>query len=250
MNLADMGAFLRSRRDRVRPGDAGLPTGLRRDEVAHLAHLSTDYYIELEQGAAQPSAPIVAALAEVLRLTPDEREHLYHLADRPVPPLPGPLEAGPAMLDLLDRLGAVPALVMTDLQVVLAQNQQAVELFGEAPDSTDVTAGFVHRWFTDPAVRAQFPPEDHDAEARTLIADLRAVTARRGSDDATRLISDLCARSPWFVALWNEREVAVRRRELKRLTHPVLGLTAYDCHELFSEDGSRRLVWFVPVSSP
>src|SRR5690242_20267511 len=94
MDLVDLGAFLKSRRDRIRPADVGLPAGprrrvpgLRRDEVAQLAGASVDYYIELERGAgAQPSEQMVAALARALRLTLDERDHLYHLAGRPIPP--------------------------------------------------------------------------------------------------------------------------------------------------------------------
>lgn len=93
MTFPELAAFLKSRRDRVKPGDVGLPVGprrrvpgLRREEVAQLAGLSADYYTELEQGrGAQPSEQTLAALARALRLAGDERDHLYHLADRRVP---------------------------------------------------------------------------------------------------------------------------------------------------------------------
>src|ERR1051325_9907791 len=88
----ELGSFLRSRRERIRPAEVGLPVGprrrvpgLRRDEVAQLAGASVDYYIELERGGAQPSEQMLAALARALRLSRDERDHLYHLAGRPVP---------------------------------------------------------------------------------------------------------------------------------------------------------------------
>jgi hypothetical protein len=67
--------------------------------------------------------------------------------------------------------------------------------------------------------------------------------------EVSRLIGELSSASPWFAELWNRRDVAVRRRELKRLFHPARGLTAYDCHELFSEDGTQRLIWFSPTAS-
>ncbi|MFC7111073.1 helix-turn-helix domain-containing protein [Nonomuraea rubra] len=94
MQLREFGEFLRSRRDRIRPGEVGVPVGarrrvpgLRRDEVAGLAGLSVDYYNQLEQGrGAQPSEQLVAALARALRLTEDERSHLYFLAGRPSRP--------------------------------------------------------------------------------------------------------------------------------------------------------------------
>src|SRR3569833_2576374 len=102
MDLAELGAFLKSRRDRIRPSDVGLPTGprrrvpgLRRDEVAHLAGASVEYFIELARGAgAQPSEQMLAALARALRLTVDERDHLYHLAGRRVPEQGGPAARG------------------------------------------------------------------------------------------------------------------------------------------------------------
>ena len=93
MDLAELGSFLKSRRDRIGPREVGLPVGprrrvpgLRRDEVAQLAGASTDYYLELERGAAQPSEQMLAALARALRLTNDERDHAYQLAGRAVPP--------------------------------------------------------------------------------------------------------------------------------------------------------------------
>ncbi|WP_158510571.1 MmyB family transcriptional regulator [Actinoplanes friuliensis] len=93
---------------------------------------------------------------------------------------------------------------------------------GPAPDPADITASFVYRWLTDSGIRAQFPAEDHDAEAHTLVADLRAGVTRRdpADPDAIRLIDELTTRSPWFGQLWDRHEVAVRRHEFKRLLHP------------------------------
>lgn len=258
VNLVELGAFLKSRRDRIRPADVGLPvgprrrvSGLRRDEVAQLAGASVDYYIELERGAgAQPSEQMLAALARALRLSRDERDHLFYLAGRPVPAHGGPADhVHPGMLDLLHRLDGTPAQVVTDLRVTLVQNPLAAALLGPAPPPTGWTAGFLYRWFTDPASRAIYPVEDHDDHARAFVADLRAAMARRGGDDSEvgALIAELTARSPEFTEHWTRHDVAFRRHDRKRLVHPELGLLEVNCLNLFSEDGKQRLLWFTPA---
>lgn len=258
MDLVELGGFLKSRRDRIRPPDVGLPSGprrrvpgLRRDEVAQLAGASVDYYIELERGGAQPSEQMLAALARALRLSRDERDHLYHLAGRPVPPPgSGASHVQPAMLDLLDRLVDTPARVITDLHVVLVQNALAAALLGPPPPGTGPKAGFVYRWFTDPASRALYPPEDQDRHAEAFVADLRAAVARRGKHDqeSRDMVADLLRRSPEFAELWGRHDVAVRRMETKRIVHPALGVIDVNCLNLLAEDGSQRLLWFSPVS--
>jgi hypothetical protein len=96
-----------------------------------LSGASTDYYIEIERGAARPSEQMLAALAHTLRLTSDERDHLYRLAGRPLPPSKGSsAQLHPAMIDLLDRFVAMPAFACTDVPVMLVQNRLADALFG------------------------------------------------------------------------------------------------------------------------
>ncbi|MEU3255537.1 helix-turn-helix domain-containing protein [Streptomyces sp. NPDC006997] len=257
MNLPELGAFLKSRRDRVRPSDVGLPAGprrrvpgLRRDEVAMLAGASTDYYIEIERGEAQPSEQMLAALARALRLTGDERDHVFYLADRPLPPTGGPAaHVHPGMLDLLDRLATTPAQVITDLHVTLVQNRLAVALLGRAEAATGPQASYVYQWFTDPRARGLYPEADHDYHSRAFVADLRAAVARRGprDQDSSTLVAELERRSDDFVRLWAEREVAVRRTDRKRIVHPSLGVLELNCLNLFSEDGRQRLLWFSPA---
>lgn len=255
MNLPELAAFLRSRRDRVRPSDVGLPTGprrrvpgLRREEVAQLAGLSADYYTELERGGGvQPSAQVLAALARALRLGGDERDHLFHLADRPVPSAAhGPnAQAQPALLGLLDRLTTTPAQIITDLHETLVQNELAVALLGRAPERRGAAGSFVHRWFTEPASRSLYPAEDHPQHSRAFVADLRAVAARRGRDtEVAGMVAGLRRRSEEFAGLWDAHDVALRRTTRKRVVHPTLGVVELDCHNLFSEDGRQRLLWF------
>ncbi|WP_221353244.1 helix-turn-helix transcriptional regulator [Streptomyces beigongshangae] len=265
MNLPELGAFLRTRRDRIRPAEVGLPQGprrrvpgLRREEVAQLAGLSADYYTELERGGTknrvQPSAQTLAALARALRLNGDERDHLFHLAERPVPPsVHGPsAHVQPALLGLLDRLSGTPARVITDLHETLVENDLALTLLGRSPAHRGPAASFVYRWFTDPRAREIYPPEDHPQHSRVFVADLQAAAARRGRDtEVTKMVAVLRRHSQEFAALWDTHDVAVRRMDHKRIIHPMLGVIELDCYNLLSEDGRQRLLWFTaPPGSP
>ncbi|WP_307842694.1 helix-turn-helix transcriptional regulator [Streptomyces sp. RK75] len=258
MNLPQLGAFLRTRRDRIRPADVGLPSGprrrvpgLRREEVAQLAGLSADYYTELERGGAkngvQPSSQTLAALARALRLNGDERDHLFHLAERPIlPSARGPsAHVQPALLGLLDRLSNTPARVITDLHETLVENDLALTLLGRSPAHRGPAASFVYRWFTDPQAREIYPPEDHPQHCRVFVADLQAAAARRGRDEeVTKMVAVLRRRSQEFATLWDTHDVAVRRMDRKRIVHPLLGVIELDCFNLLSEDGRQRLLWF------
>ncbi|WP_344663075.1 helix-turn-helix transcriptional regulator [Catenulispora subtropica] len=262
MDLPELGTFLKSRRDRITPAEAGLPTGtrrrvpgLRRDEVAHLAGASVEYYTELEQGrGAQPSAQMLGALARALRLDGDERDHLFLLAGRPVATAAQGTAAyvPPAMLALLDRLAATPALIITDLHETLVQNRLATALLGPAVTGDGPAASFVHRWFTDPAARAIYPVEDHPHHSRVLVSDLRAAIARRDRDPVgRRMVARLRRASPEFARLWDRGDVAVRRGERKRIVHPALGVVEITCQNLFSEDGRQRLQFYTaPPGGP
>ncbi|KFG74247.1 XRE family transcriptional regulator [Streptomyces mutabilis] len=258
MKYAELGAFLRSRRERIRPADVGLPAGprrrvpgLRREEVAQLAGASVDYYNELERGAgSQPSEQMIAALARALRLSADERDYLYRLADRPVPVQGGAAShVHPGMLDLLGRMPSTPAQVITDLHVTLVQNPLAVALVGDQTGFRGPRASFVHRWFTEPGTRLLYPEADHERQSRSFVADLRAAAARRDAKDpeAGSMIRTLLAVSPEFAALWADHDVAFRRDDRKRIVHPTIGVIEVDCLNLFSEDGRQRLLWFTPA---
>jgi transcriptional regulator with XRE-family HTH domain len=253
MDLDALAAFLRNRRDRVRPGDVGLPAGprrrvpgLRRDEVAQLAGASTDYYTQLERGAAQPSEQMLAALSRALRLSNDERDYLFRLAGRSLPSASGPAaHVQPGMLDLLDRLGGTPAMVITDLHVTLVQNPLARVLLGPPVRTAGPRASFLYRWFTEPDSRGIYPEAEHEHHSQTFVADLRAVAGRRGRDpDVAGMVANLLRYSEEFGRLWERHDVAVRRQDRKRIVHPRLGVLDLNCLNLVSEDGLQRLLWF------
>ena len=260
MDRAELADFLRRRRERLHPRDLGLPDagprrtpGLRREEVAQLVGMSTDYYVRLEQQRSpQPSPQVLAALARTLRLTDDERDHLFVLAGHH-PPLAH--RAGdhvrPGLLALLDQLEHAPAQILSDLGDLLAQNAMAQLFFGTMCSVEPADRNVVLRWFTDPAVRALYPADEHEYYNRLHVADLRAAVARRGKDPvADALVSRLRAVSPEFVALWDRHEVAVRRQGRIRIDHPALGPLELDSELLLTPaEDQQFLVYTAPPGS-
>ncbi len=144
-----------------------------------------EYYTEIERGAgSQPSDQMLAALARALRLSRDERDHLYRLASRPLPHRGGTTShVYPAMLDLLTRIDGSPAMVSTDLHTVLVQNPLAVAMLGDLSAHRGRAASFIHWWFTGPASRQVYPKEDLAPQSRSFVADLRAAVGRRSPGD-------------------------------------------------------------------
>jgi transcriptional regulator with XRE-family HTH domain len=249
--LAD---FLRRRREALRPQDVGLAegrrrrtAGLRREEVAALAHMSTDFYARLEQRrGARPSEQTVGAIARALRLTQDERDHLFGLAGHTPPPRGFRTDhVSPALMRVLDRLDT-PAQVVSDLGATLQQNALGAALMGEHTHHTGLERSVFYRWFTnDPTERALFPEEDHATHSRSYAAALRAVQGRSADDpEADELIGALLRRSPEFAALWDRHEVAIRSDTSKRILHPAVGLMTLDCQILTAENQFERLVVF------
>lgn len=256
MHRDDLADFLRRSRARLTPRDVGLvegprrrTPGLRREEVAALAGMSADYYMRLEQARSpQPSVQMLAALTRALRLTMDERDHLYLLAGHHPPE---GARAGeylrPSMLYLLDRLDSVPVQVLSDLGDLLAQNDLAQALFGCVCTVAPEDRNIVLRWFTEPDVRGHFAADEHEERARQLVADLRAAVTRRGDDAASRtLVTRLRTSSAEFAALWDRHEVAVRRSHRYRLLHPELGAIEFDCELLATPAADQRLLVFTP----
>ncbi|WP_243711433.1 helix-turn-helix transcriptional regulator [Actinomadura sp. KC216] len=256
MDRRELADFLRRSRERLRPQEVGLAAGprrrtpgLRREEVSQLAGMSVDYYMRLEQARSpQPSAQLLGALARALRLTQDERDHLYVLAGHrpPAGPFAGE-HVRPGLLYLLDRLHETPAQIVGDLGDVLAQNSMAESLFGCVCTVDVGDRNIVWRWFTDPFVREAYPPEEHDLYSRQHVADLRASVARRGNDAvAAALVRRLHDASEEFAALWKRHEVAVRRTSRMRVLHPEVGAIEFDAEALLTPAEDQRLVVFTP----
>lgn len=265
MDRPELADFLRRSRERLRPHEVGLPggprrrtPGLRREELSQLAGISADYLMRLEQARSpQPSTHVLAALARALRLSEDERDHLYVLAGHRPPA--GRLAGNhvrPGLLHLLDQLTATPAQILNDLGDLLAQNAMAQALFGSAcsvrKHDCDQDHNIVWRWFNDAGVRNTFPADEHEHNSHRLVADLRAGVARRGYDaDSSALIERLSASSAEFAALWRLHEVAVPRHRRMRLLHPAVGPLVLDCEILLTPSDDQRLVIYTaPPGTP
>ncbi|MFK0105577.1 helix-turn-helix transcriptional regulator [Streptomyces sp. NPDC091217] len=252
MNRPELADFLRHARTRLDPADVGLAPGarrrtpgLRREEVASLAGMSADYYTRLEQSRGpRPSRQMLTALARALRLTEDERDHLFHLAgEEPPRRETTSTHVRPSLLLVLDRLHDTPALVTTDCGEVLAQNALSRALSGDVLARPPRERNLVRRFFLDPAARDLFPAQDRPQRAREQVANLRAVAAARPTDPVpAALVAELLAGSEEFARLWSEHEVAVRRASTKRFLHPSVGLLELDCEVLLNADTRQHLV--------
>jgi transcriptional regulator with XRE-family HTH domain len=254
--LAD---FLRRRREAIRPAEVGITdgprrrtTGLRREEVAMLAGMSVDYVVRLEQGrSSQPSTQLLGALARALRLSDDERDHLFHLAGHQPPPADGVAQLARAgLIRMLDLLGDTPAMVLSDLGETLAQNRASVLLAGDHTGFSGDRRYVAYRWFADPAARNVGLPEDQEHHSRRLVADLRAAVGRRSRDPAVaELIDRLQAVSADFRRLWAEHEVAVRRADRKTFRHARVGHLLMDCETLVTPDQRQQLLVLTPADA-
>ena len=252
MDRPALAGFLRRRREALQPQDVGLPVGvrrrapgLRREEVAQLALMSTDYYTRLEQQRGpQPSSQMLASLARALRLTRDERDYLFRVAGHnPPSAATAASHVAPALLRVLGRLDDTPAMILSNLGEVLVQNRMAVALFGDRSRHTGLARSEIYRWFTDPAERLIYPEDDRPRQSRAQVANLRAAYGTLGPRSAAgELVRALEKASPEFAALWDQHEVAQRYADHKILIHPELGPIELDCQVLFTEDQSQALL--------
>lgn len=250
MDREQLADFLRTRRARVAPADAGLDggtrrrtPGLRREEVARLAGISVDYYARLEQARGpRPSRQVLGALGRALRLHDDERTYLFQLAgEQPGPPAGPSPHVSPGIRHLLDRLDDTPAFVIDAKYELLAWNPMAVALMGDPAVVMPESRNMIWNLFTGPA--------DLDLDAATFagecVADLRAASVRYPADEGIRsLITRLRAASVPFARRWDEHQVCVRRSTTKRLNHPVHGELVLDCEVLDIADAGQKVIFY------
>lgn len=252
MDRAGMADFLRRRREVMQPEDVGMPrgprrrtSGLRREEVAALCHMSVDYYVRLEQERGpQPSEQMIASIAQGMHLSLAERDHLYRLAGH-TPPARGAGgdHVGPGLLRVFDRLHDTPAEIVTETGETLRQTALGAALVGDACGYTGPARSRGYRWFMQPATRALYPPEEHEYHSRVLASGLRQVVALRGPGSrAARLADLLLAESEEFRALWDRHEVGLTFGEGKNLVHPQLGVLHVSCQVLVDPEQSHMLL--------
>jgi transcriptional regulator with XRE-family HTH domain len=257
MDQTDLASFLRSRREAIQPDDVGIPRGsrrrtpgLRREELAALCGMSTDYYSRLERGRGpQPSEQMLTAIARGLRLTLDERDHLFVLAGHNAPARTTHSDhVNAGMMRVLDRLDDTPAQVVTGTGETIIQTPLAVALLGDQTRYTGPARSIIYRWFTDPHERSLYVPDEHPTHSRVYVAQLRGVAAREGRKSyAAALAHRLCAQSPEFAALWAQHEVGVTYAGTKRVIHPQVGTIALHCQVLVDPDQSQSLLVFTAI---
>jgi transcriptional regulator with XRE-family HTH domain len=255
----ELGTFLRSRRERVSPAEAGLPTtgrrrtpGLRREEIALLAGISATWYTYLEQGRdVRPSGQVLEALATALRLSEHERDHLFHLAgDTPAEQVDEPEPLAPGVAGVPALVEPNPAYVTGARYDVLCHNAAAAELLTGIDTSPEPNLA---RWvFTEPAARRVLV--DWEQEAQNLLARLRAAAGRHPDHPRfARLVDELHAESPEVRAWWPRYDIQISRAGTKRLRHPRLGVITL-AHSAFhvAERPEQTLVIYsgLPASRP
>jgi transcriptional regulator with XRE-family HTH domain len=257
----ELAGCLRSWRERLTPAEAGLPAGrgrrtpgLRREEVAQLAGVSLDYLARLEQGRAQsPSPSVLASLARALRLTDDERAHLFRSAGH-LQPGPGTINRyiTPSLQRLLDRLTDVPVMVVDPAGEVIAANPLANSLMGDLSGATRRERTFPWRHFTGIPSRLARTPEEHAEAEEAMAADLRDALGRFPDDQyLNELIRDLQELSPRFAELWEKRPVAHTPSRRKTFNHPEIGTITLDCDALAVQGSDLSvIVYTAPAGSP
>ncbi|MGE2712849.1 helix-turn-helix transcriptional regulator [Mycolicibacterium litorale] len=256
MDQQPMARFLRDRRARLRPGDVDLPcdgprrtAGLRREEVAGLAHISASYYARLEQArASRPSVEVLNSLSQALRLSDDERALLFTLSGRsPEEDNARPRrDVAPSVIDLIHRMPHTAALVLDAKYDILAWNPLATAIFGDLSAISGQERNLIRAFFLEPdPSRRHHGVSGSEDFARFAASQLRAVAERYPRDhDVRALIDELCSASSEFNALWRQVDVVVPRHQIKSVTHAVVGPIDMHCNLLMIPDRDQLMILF------
>ena len=256
MDTLRLGAFLRSRRGRLRPQDVGLPPGsrrrtpgLRREEVAVLAHISTEYYVRLEQARApRPSAEVLAGIAGALRLTDAESAHLYLLAGTAA--LTNGLhhrDVSPSILAMIERLPQTAAIVTSAAYEVLAWNDLAAALLEDFGALAPEARNLARKAFLGPpdADEPLYGISDGAGFQQGVAMQLRAALARYPRDPAVSgLVQDLLHSSTEFTRLWERHDVQAPPTLTKTFQHPSVGQVTVDCDAVLLPDRDQHLILY------
>ncbi|WP_329128986.1 helix-turn-helix transcriptional regulator [Streptomyces sp. NBC_01476] len=259
IDATGLGATIRAWRERLTPAEVGLPAGrvrravgLRREELADLAGVSVDYIVRLEQSrATTPSAQVAGSLARALRLSGDERDHLYRLAGLQ-PPHDGMVSdhIPPGVQRVVGRLGKTPVAVFAADWRLLWWNHGWAALLGDlsalAPDERNLVRsrfpvaadrGRVAGWRVD--------MQNAETSDRAIVADLRRASARYPGDPrVTELIRRTVEGNARFARLWQEGAVGAHAEDHKTIHHPAVGDITVDCDVLGDADTDLKIVIF------
>src|SRR6476659_4990052 len=245
----ELGAFLQARRGELDPATVGLDAtgnrrvrGLRREEVAQLAMISSDYYTRLEQGRlASASGDVLDALASALHLNQDERSYLYKLANKDDPHHHQPRDAEgvrPQTRQLLENLRDTAALVLGRYLDVLAWNDLATAVIKDFATIRRQDRNFLRMLFLDPDVRSRFV--DWEPVARAAVAFVRA--AAPSEPRLVNLIGELSLSDTEFRTWWAERHVSYAAFATRTFTHPLTGPYTLDWQVLRLPEDDQLLM--------
>ncbi|MFF0087191.1 helix-turn-helix transcriptional regulator [Streptomyces canus] len=249
MARQELARFLRDRRAGLRPREIGLTTtgtarrtpGLRREEVADLAHMSVDYYTRLEQARGpRPSPRILDALAQALRLTPAERSHLFGLAGSNPPPGGNAVRrVRPHVARMLERLPETGAIVTDAAYGVVAWNPLAKALLGG--DLARGTTNLARRRFLGQG--RMYESSSAEEFGHIVVARLRRAADRYPHDpQVTALLTELHAGSEEFRHIWQTRPVHAPGHRTKTLDHPEIGTLRLNCDVLLVPEDDQEVV--------
>ncbi|WP_055563384.1 helix-turn-helix domain-containing protein [Streptomyces atriruber] len=262
-----LGDFLQTRRSQLRPADIGVPTygerrrvpGLRREELALLAGVSTSYYTRLEQGRSPSASPeVLDAIAGALRLDESERRYLHDVAKvdrrRTRGRRPAPERVPDATRQFLDVLGDVPAIVLSRRTDVLAWNRTGHALFAGhldfgAPDLPARRPNMARLVFLDDHVRDLYA--DWPGKARAVVGNLRVVAAQYPEDAALHaLLGELSAKSTKFASMWADHRVKACTGADYEMRHPLVGPLTVVQQSMSSGRGPAVVVATTEAGSP
>ena len=250
----EIGRFLRSRRLRMTPQSAGLPhadsnrrrtKGLRREEVAALAGISLPWYTSLEQGRAiNVSDQVLDSLARVLRLSEDERKHLYTLAGRSRIAdykYGDPPAVSDSLQYLLNQMPLCPAYISDRRMNVMAWNRLAVSVFGSFGPADSRERNMIWRMFMLPSYRTMFI--GWEDLARSLIGHFRSLYTRHMEDPwYTEFIQEMTEGSTEFAAIWENYVVECKSVHPRVMEHPKAGLLNLSTHLFPIDDHSCQFL--------
>jgi transcriptional regulator with XRE-family HTH domain len=252
----ELGAFLRSRRERVKPEQVGLRSsrrrrtpGLRREELAQLAGVGVTWYTWLEQGRdIRPSAQVLDAIARTLQFDAHEHAHLFTLAGVATTTIANQcLELCPTAQPLIDQLEPFPACVVNDRLDLLAYNRVYAGFFDDLDTIPIEDRNILWLAFTHPRWREVIV--DWDDVVGRLVAEYRAAMAEHLDEPAWKtLVARLHGAAPEFTAVWDRHDVLGAESRTKRVVHPSAGLLALDYTNLWlGQRLGTRIVAFTPA---
>jgi hypothetical protein len=259
---AELAAFLKTRREQLKPEAVGLQRGtrrrvpgLRRDELVRLMgeqYISLDWYTSLEQARphANPSRLVLEHLARALLLSPLEKEHLFHLAGKSLLPETAPMAGQPndRLQAIVRQLDPWPAYVQNPQWYLLAWNAGCTAVFGDFGQVPPANRNIVWLMFMEPGMRTLIEAwEDH---AQRIVAQFRASFGEYPADAGFHeLIDHLSEGSPLFREWWSRQDVQGRTEGRKAVAHPVAGRMVFDQNALQIEAmAGCELVIYVPLT--